>query len=174
MVPARLDGTSLLNSGQRRTEVGLELECQGAVAQHVVQLVMVEALAQHVQDAVHRLLGVKIRRVPSSSKRPFNSERVRLHRARGTEMSNVISSHLQYQRQRQQSCTWGGCSAAVFVASGRFRTTGFPRASAYSQCRSATAVQSYEHNIYSSCCMWPAVSVTHLVGLGFGLSSLCK
>ena len=62
MVPARLDGTSLLNWGQRRTEVGLELECQGAVAQHVVQLVMVEALAQHVQDAVHRLLGVKIRR----------------------------------------------------------------------------------------------------------------
>ena len=33
--------------------------------------------------------------MPSSSKRPFNSERVRLHRARSSEMSNVRSSHLQ-------------------------------------------------------------------------------
>ena len=33
--------------------------------------------------------------IPSSSKRPFNSERVRLHRARGSEMRNVRGSHSQ-------------------------------------------------------------------------------
>jgi hypothetical protein len=43
-------------------EVGLQLKCERAVVQHGVQLLTVEALAEHVQDAMHRLLGVKIRR----------------------------------------------------------------------------------------------------------------
>jgi hypothetical protein len=43
-------------------EVLLQLKCQGAVVQQGVELVTVEALPEHVQNAVHDLLGVKIRR----------------------------------------------------------------------------------------------------------------
>ena len=44
-----------------RAAVGLELKFKGAVVQQCVQLVTVDALAEHVKDAVHRLLGVNMR-----------------------------------------------------------------------------------------------------------------